>query len=983
MAQHERDGLPAADVVAAVVAEPGYRARARALRRQQGSFSPQLAEAFRAQATATVRRDPREAGALARLGLIVANAVRDPGGRVACLRALAEAHTVAGAFPAALRAVEQAIAIPREAGDVLAVADLEAIRIPILVHLERYAEAREAGRRALEVLGGDEHAARRFRVEMALAELAFRADRPREALRHLADAESHLAGRLTPRLSGVLAMNRGNALEACNRFRAAGRQFDVAREIFAADGRDHTVAQIDYNAAYAEFLRNRHESALRRYARVEEEFLRLEDDRHLAHVALDRAEIHLHMNLPADAEAFALEAERRFRKAALAKEAAQAAQHVARAAALQGDVGRAAEAYVRAGLLFAELGLGERQLACLVAQGHLAADAGRADSARQLAAAARRALDADMNPLSEAAVALLEGRLELEAGCHTEALDHVRGALQTCRHIHAPWLAVEAWGLAGRIHATRRDLPSAIHAYRQAIDELERYRGGVPPDEYMAAFLAGRAGLYAEVVDLLVRAGDSEMAFEFIERAKSRALVDLLARSTATSTGDERRHPTPRRVRYLRERLEAVYRRIARATPEPGTPAARSLREARVQACEYEQEIARLLRTHRLKDPETVSLEAVDAPSLATIRLELAEDTTLVEYFLSEQGLFTIVVDGHDTHVVKQDIREEGLRRMLERFHFHLSKYQRPQLEAEALVASATRANLSKLAAILLEPVAEHLRGKRLVIAPHGVLHHLPFHALPWGDGWLTDRFEIVYTPSAAVYTYCGRRKEASSGTPCVFGLPDEQAPEIEAEARRVAERLGSDRLHLRDEATLDRLREEARDARIVHIATHGMFRHAEPMLSSIRLADRWVNLYDLYSLEVGGELVVLSTCESGIADVTGGDEILGMARGFLYAGARALLTSQWRVHDAVTSEFMDAFYDQLEELGDAAAAHRAAMASVRAKHPHPYFWAPFFLTGRPVTSASRRAFEPRDLATRNPSLQPVCPPTGTERHST
>jgi hypothetical protein len=147
----------------------------------------------------------------------------------------------------------------------------------------------------------------------------------------------------------------------------------------------------------------------------------------------------------------------------------------------------------------------------------------------------------------------------------------------------------------------------------------------------------------------------------------------------------------------------------------------------------------------------------------------------------------------------------------------------------------------------------------------------------------------VVYAPSAAVYAFCRGVRPEADGDPAVFGLPDERAPQIEGECRRVAQVLGTSRLYLRDEATFERLRREAGRARLLHIATHGMFRHEHPMLSSIRMADRWVNLYDLYGLRVRGELVVLSTCESGVANANGANEILGLTRGFLYAGAPAL----------------------------------------------------------------------------------------------
>jgi CHAT domain-containing protein len=109
------------------------------------------------------------------------------------------------------------------------------------------------------------------------------------------------------------------------------------------------------------------------------------------------------------------------------------------------------------------------------------------------------------------------------------------------------------------------------------------------------------------------------------------------------------------------------------------------------------------------------------------------------------------------------------------------------------------------------------------------------------------------------------------------------------------------------------------------------------------------MNLYDLYDLTVHGELVVLSSCESGTADANGANEIVGLTRGLLYAGAPAVLTSQWAVDDAVAGDFMECFHAALRRGEGAAAALRRAMTLVRETHPHPYFWAPFFLTGCPA----------------------------------
>jgi CHAT domain-containing protein len=93
----------------------------------------------------------------------------------------------------------------------------------------------------------------------------------------------------------------------------------------------------------------------------------------------------------------------------------------------------------------------------------------------------------------------------------------------------------------------------------------------------------------------------------------------------------------------------------------------------------------------------------------------------------------------------------------------------------------------------------------------------------------------------------------------------------------------------------------------------------------------------------------VLSACEGGAADTSRGGELMGLLRGFLCAGARAIVASQWRVNDAATAEFMEAFYRNFRDGRGASGALRAAMAEIRSRRPHPYYWAPFFLVGRPL----------------------------------
>jgi CHAT domain-containing protein len=149
--------------------------------------------------------------------------------------------------------------------------------------------------------------------------------------------------------------------------------------------------------------------------------------------------------------------------------------------------------------------------------------------------------------------------------------------------------------------------------------------------------------------------------------------------------------------------------------------------------------------------------------------------------------------------------------------------------------------------------------------------------------------------------------------------------------------------------ATAPALTEHVGDLRLLHLACHGHFSAATPEASGLRLADRWLTVREIAGLRLRGSLVTLSGCETGRAVVGGGDELLGLVRSFLTAGAAGVVVSLWTVHDESTAELMTAFYNRLA-LGRTGS--RAAVALCDAQRellrlrPHPTFWAPFLTIG-------------------------------------
>ena len=935
------------DVLTTVLARPSYGSRARCLRGRRALFSAELVDGFLAQAHDVMRSDPAKARQLARLALYVARTLDGNAIRGRCLRALCQAGLVSGHYPEALRSVDAALEMLGVEAESVTRAELQSLRVQILTQLEQFTEARRTGEQALGVFERHGQRSGIIRARMALAALATQVAAPREALAHYAAVQRLLPPTAKPSLRAALAANRANALQACHRFRAAGRWYAQARAIFAEEDCAHTVAQMDYNLAHAQLLRGNYEEALRRFEEVQAAFERFGDGMHLAHVDLDRAEVHLIMNMPAEAQTHALRAAERFAALGLGKDRAQAEYFAGRAAAMQGRLEEAIALYAGARRSFASAGLVPFEVNCIVQQAYASQRLGRAGPAQLLAEEADALLGSETNPLTVATVEVLRAHLHLAAGLPARAQLRAQDALARSRHIHAPWLHVEALRVLGLALRARGRDAAARAALQQAVDLLEGQRGGVPPDEYMSAFLSARSELYAQLLDLLVEQGRVREAFEICQRAKSRALLDRLARGPG---GPDAPEASPR-VRFLRESLSAVYWHLFRAGGGADPAADDDMAAKHREAAVLEAELARLLRARSLKRSAARPGESVDMPSIEDIQAALDGDTALIEYFLTEGAVVAFVVTRDRLDMNRRPVEGDELERGLLRLRFHLARHEREELLGADLLLQATRANLGRLRAILLDPLAAHLDVQRLVIAPHGVLHGLPFHALPWGGGWLTDRYDVVSVPSAAVYLQCSRVRPRALGDAVVFGVPDAAAPEIEAECRTLARTLGTGLLFLGEQATFDVLRRTVAGARIVHIAAHGMFRREHPTLSGLGLADRWITLHDFHELDIGAQLVVLSTCESGTAGVTRGGEVLGISRGVLSAGAPALLCSQWRVRDGVTAAFMTSFYDALALDPNVAAAHGRAMAEIRRSHPHPYYWAPFFLMGCPDTT--------------------------------
>ncbi|MCW5882806.1 MAG: CHAT domain-containing protein, partial [Anaerolineae bacterium] len=326
------------------------------------------------------------------------------------------------------------------------------------------------------------------------------------------------------------------------------------------------------------------------------------------------------------------------------------------------------------------------------------------------------------------------------------------------------------------------------------------------------------------------------------------------------------------------------------------------------------------------------------------------ERTILLEYYIDAQRAVVFVATESGLQVVPLDVCAAEIETLLRnwRLNVETSSWAVAQRRPLGSLAATARRLLQALHDKLLRPLAGYLATyERVVIVPYGVTHTVPFHALHDGARYLIEGWDVSYCPSSRLLQLCAQAAARPPNSALVLAYSQHgQLPYVLEEARAVVELLGGES-YIEAEATRATLLARQGQHGVLHLAAHGEPRLDNPTFAHVALADGPLNLSDVLNLELGGALVTLSACDTGRGVVTGGDELVGLSRGFLHAGAVTLVQSLWQVQDAAAADLMRRFYQALREGQAKSEALREAQLTLLDNHgAHPYFWAPFQLIG-------------------------------------
>ncbi|MDG3088490.1 CHAT domain-containing protein [Vibrio hannami] len=513
-----------------------------------------------------------------------------------------------------------------------------------------------------------------------------------------------------------------------------------------------------------------------------------------------------------------------------------------------------------------------------------------------------------------------QGRADLEGGRYEEALvnfKRLEGYTSISKDFNLHWMY---WFDYARTYLNLGDQEQAITTLRKSIEVIESQRTDFNSEMGKMGFSRGKQQPYEYMVNYLIEQGDFAEAFAYVERAKARALVDLMASREDISFGE-----SDEAEQYLAQ-LNQFESRIQMGAESAPTNDTRGLVPKKQLKKKY---------------PELASLISVDTLSSDEVGNLLKDGEVLVEYYLSEDKLYAFVLDGAQLNVYPLDSR--NLDQNIRDFRTALNKPGKEWIKpSKALYRQ------------LLRPFGKRIHNKDLIIVPHGPLHYLPFAALHDGRRFVVDKARIRFMPSASVMKYVGHNQNISDKI-LILGNPDLNNPETdlpgaEIEAQAIAGLWSSADVKLRSEATETTIKNDAANYGIFHLASHGIFNAETPLESSLLLApdsynDGHLTVAEIYGMSLNADLVTLSACETGLGDIVSGDDVVGLNRGFLYAGADSILSSLWPVEDKPTAYFMTSFYGYLKE-NEKVKALQLAQIKTRKKYPHPSRWAAFQLTG-------------------------------------
>lgn len=738
----------------------------------------------------------------------------------------------------------------------------------------------------------------------------------------------------------------GLTYNALGDFHQALLYYERARELVIARNETLIIARVEASIAEIARAQGHYRRAL---ALLHSALERVTDESpfEVAMIKYHMVECYLSLNRYTEARDLAQEVIRDCRMFNAAYELARTLLYLATAEAALGNFVAAQAALAEAEPIFASRGATSWIATIRLWRGRMALKRGDAGAAYQEAVVATTCFEADGQDVNDATATLLQGQALFALGDFAAAATAGNKTLHTAQRYNVPSLRYAAHLLLGQIAEAQLETRRAVRRYQAAAATIERVQRGLTIT-LRPGFLEDKGEALRALITLHLRAGDAGSAFETLERAKSQVWLGyLMNRESLRWVKDDAHSRTLiEELDHLRAEHQWFYRLAHDPPRDSEYPSAVQPEQAVVEVAVRERRMRAITERLYLQNGGGQWIGHDPAVSLDAVRQTLGEETLLIEYYNDGDHLWAFTLDRRTVEAHPLSLTTETLNQLISQLQANLAGALKvdPQTPAARNLTHLARRILQRLYTLLVEPLALRQRNRRrLVIVPYGALHFLPFHLLYDGSAYLIERCEVVALPAAGLAARpCPRR---APGALILAHSWDGRLPYTRTEAD-IVQRLFGGRLCADQAANRSAL--QAPPTQILHIAAHGRHRLDQPALSYLQLADGQLYTDDVLQQDLSYELVTLSACETGRANVAADEELIGLGRGFLYAGAGALILSLWGVPDASTVSLMEQMYCALRAGVSKAAALREAQMAILTENPemHPAFWGAFQLVG-------------------------------------
>jgi CHAT domain-containing protein/uncharacterized protein HemY len=574
----------------------------------------------------------------------------------------------------------------------------------------------------------------------------------------------------------------------------------------------------------------------------------------------------------------------------------------------------------------------------------------------------------------------LSSSIQYDQHNYPEALDLADKAVKIARSTGSRPDLWESLSHLGKAYAATNHPDKAIESLEEAISTIETLRielaGG---EEEQQRYFQNKVIPYNVIVDLLGQQSGKEMqALAYAERAKARALLDVLQIGRATIAGAMTVEEIDRE-RSLKSKLISINQQIQQskldktADPNKVKELTASLDSARLNMEQFRTTVYAAHPELKIQrgEAEIISSEGIE---------QLLQDPAdaLLEYVVTHEKILLFVLAKSKGEVQTQiytiNLKQRDLSSRIHNFR--------------KLVADRNpgyRKDATYLYNLLIQPATDILHAKQnLIIVPDDVLWELPFQALiSNNDRYLLEDYGVSYAPSLTVLSEMRKLKTKKANFINLFAMGNpslgtkltaqmkeiyrdaklDPLPQAEREVHEIAKLYGEDQstIYVSANALEDRVKNEAAKYNLLHFATHGIINDASPLYSQILLAqsntqaeDGLLEAWEIMNLKLNADLVVLSACETALGKVSKGEGMIGLTWALFVAGTPTTVVSQWKVDSASTTELMIHFHKNLQSMltksegGSVPDALRNAALNLLKKeeYRHPFYWAPFVVIG-------------------------------------